>query len=170
MLKQVNSLSLFSRNNLQPPTKFYFEMSSMFGEKTINWQLLFIKGPIKGIKDVRSVLSTDLKPVSDRNENGCRVNTYISFWCCIWGHLGQCYVLSQWKCVIHRVTEKATRQEDGWIEHFLCHQMANDQVNTFEKNKIQNCFSRSLTTSCLWHEQPLACCGLFQKTDQLQSP
>ena len=33
MVKQVNSLSLFSKNNLQPPTKFYFEMSSMLGRK-----------------------------------------------------------------------------------------------------------------------------------------
>lgn len=123
---------------MQPHTKFYFEMSSMLGGKTINWQLLFIKDPVKGIKDVKSVLSTNLKPVLDRNKNGCKVNTWISCYCCIWGHLGQGYVLSQWKYVIHGVTEKATRQEDGWIEHFLCHHFcANDQVNTSEK-KQQN--------------------------------
>lgn len=28
-VKQLNRLSLFSKNNLQPPTKFCFEMSSM---------------------------------------------------------------------------------------------------------------------------------------------
>lgn len=48
MVKQVNSLSLFSKNNLQPPTKFYFEMSSMLGRKNYQLTTIIYTRPYKG--------------------------------------------------------------------------------------------------------------------------